>query len=169
MNILVWLLQNTPLPWLAAMYLIAYRHDLFRIAKPFSDHSSLTEWWYVCSHLNLISAHTSQPIAGVMRNKSLLTLMVVTIAGVDGPMFFQPQDWYYLIPFQLGLATVLFVVLINRIGPLPAKPYRDVLAYPRLGTRIRHLQMARGAEREPLIISTPIETAVSEQSSSGEP
>ncbi|MDG6981366.1 MAG: hypothetical protein JRN51_09695 [Nitrososphaerota archaeon] len=49
-----WLFLNTPLPYLGAMYFLAYRHDLGRIARPFRDLSDSSEWHAVFKRLDLV-------------------------------------------------------------------------------------------------------------------
>lgn len=47
MNDISWLFVYTFFPWLAAMYVAAYRHDVPRLARPFRDSDSMTTWWSV--------------------------------------------------------------------------------------------------------------------------
>ncbi|MDG6988087.1 MAG: hypothetical protein JRN21_02045 [Nitrososphaerota archaeon] len=51
-----WLSLNTPLPYLGAMYFLAYRHDLGRIASSFHDLSNDSEWYAVFERLDLAGA-----------------------------------------------------------------------------------------------------------------
>jgi len=48
---------------------------------------------------------------------------------------------------QVAAALPIFILIrIYWAGPFPFKPYRDVLPYPRLGTRVRNL--GHGSEKE---------------------
>jgi hypothetical protein len=136
-----WLFLYTPIPYLAALYFAAYRHDLGRIAKPFHDGSSLWEWHLVCDRLKLLGAGAVAPkkaTLGDVRNRILVLVSLVLYAGSAFASFLLP--WYYLCAIQAGVAVPLFLLFVlNRAGPLPFKPYRDVLPYPRLGARVRDL------------------------------
>ena len=142
MNEVSWLFVYTPLPWLAAMYVAAYRHDLARIARPLRDHASLNDWWSVCGHLGLVSADARRPSRRVPEVRLLLALVSSAVVSLLwlAPV---PLAWYYLVAMQAASALPLFLLMVYRVGPLPFKPYRDVLPYPRLGSRVRHLQQRR--------------------------
>ena len=136
-----WLFLYTPIPYLAGLYFAAYRHDLGRIGKPFHDGSSLWEWYQVCDRLKLLVTGVAAPkkaALGDVRNRILLAVSLVLYAGSAFASFLLP--WYYLCAIQAGVAVPLFLLIVlNRTGPLPFKPYRDVLPYPRLGARVRNL------------------------------
>lgn len=140
MNGILWLFLYTPLPWLAVMYIVAYRHDLARVVKPFKDHDDLSAWWSVCTYLGLIKASAGRPARRLLRSKSLLAVLVILSLSLILALVHDSPEWYFLALLQAGSSLALLLILVNRIGPLPAKPYRDVLPYPRLGTRIRHLR-----------------------------
>ena len=150
-----WLFLNTPLPYLGAMYFLAYRHDLGRVVKPFRDLSSESEWYAVFKHLDLVSTDLKspkRPPLGSTRNLLLVVASVVTYAASGFASFF--LAWYFLCAIQTVVALPLFILLVtNRTGPFPFKPYRDTLPYHRLGTRVRDL----GGRKEP----KPDEPAVS--------
>ena len=152
-----WIFLYTPIPYLAAMYLIAYRHDLVRVARPFHDLSSRWEWYVVCKRLGLTSADMAapeKPPLGGTRNIILLfaSLSIYAVSGFASLVLV----WYFLCGIQALVAVPLFVLLVtNRTGPFPSKPYRDVLPYPRLGTRIRALDSEREPKREPSKTSAP--------------
>ncbi len=147
MNGIGWLFVYTPLPWLAAVYVAAYRHDIVRLTKPFKDCTDLTAWWTVCTHLGLIKADVPRPARKVWESKTLLALLAIALVSVIGPLFLAPLGWYYVVLCQIASAVGAFPVVVNRIGPLPSRPYADVLPYPRLGTRVRHL--GTGTKRNP--------------------
>ena len=119
------LFLNTPLPYLGAMYFLAYRHDLGIIARPFHDLSDSSEWYAVFKRLDL----------GGTRN---LLLAVVSIAIYVVPIFTSfLLAGHYRCATQAAVAMPLFVLLVtNRTGPSPFRPYRNVLPCPRLGNRI---------------------------------
>jgi len=135
-----WLFLYTPLPWLAVMYIVAYRHELARLAKPFKDRTGLNEWWSVCAHLGLIKAEAVRRSERAVRSGSLFTVLAIVGLDLIPALVHPPLEWYFLMILQGASSLVLFLILMNRIGPPPAKPYSDVLPYPRLGTRIRHLR-----------------------------
>ena len=138
-----WLFLVTPLPYLPAMYFVAYRHDLGRLVKPFHDLAPTKANWYaVCKTLELVGTDVKPPASppmGGARNLVLLTASASVF--VVSTLISQALPWYYLCGLQAFVALPLFVVLVvNRTGPFPFRPYRDVLSYPRLGTRVRHLR-----------------------------
>jgi hypothetical protein len=151
-----WLFFYTPLPYLAAMYFIAYRHDLARLAKPFRDRSSEAEWYLVCRNLGLVGPDVKPPprsLLGGMQNLLLIAASLVIYAVSVFASFV--LRWYYLVALQAAVAVPLFLLLVtNRTGPFPFKPYRDFLAYPRLGTRVRYLSGKKPDARERAQIST---------------
>ncbi len=137
-----WLFLNTPLPYLATMYFVAYRHDLGRVVRPFHDRpGSRAEWFAACNGLGLVAANMkapAPPFLGGAKNLVLLGASMSIYAVSAFASFFLP--WYYLCALQAAIAIPLFILLIvNRLGPFPFRPYRDVLPYPRLGTRVRDL------------------------------
>lgn len=146
MNGILWFFAYTPLPWLVAMYVAAYRHDLGRLAKPFRDHDDLRAWWSVCRYLGLIKAESPRPARKLWRSKFLLTILVILGITLILPFARVSLEWYYLTILQAASALALFLILVSRIGPLPTRPYKDVLPYPRLGTRIRHLEKRKRRE-----------------------
>ena len=137
-----WLLLDTPIAYLAAIYFVAYRHDLARLVKPFHDlPQTKANWYAVCKMLELEGADVKPPAAPPMGGTRNLVLLTAS-ASVFAVSIFTSQalPWYYLCALQALVALPVFVVLVvNRTGPFPFRPYRDVLPYPRLGTRVRHL------------------------------
>ena len=144
-----WLFLFTPVPYLAAMYFVAYRYDIARLAKPFHDFTSEREWWSVCRRLGLVGVEVGPskgPFVGGTRNILLLVSSLVIYAV---PFLFQ-LPWYLLCAVQAAVAVSLFIiVVVNWAGPFPFKPYRDVLPYPRLGSRVRHLGHGEGRKHSP--------------------
>ena len=135
-----WFFLYTPVPWLALMYVAAYRHDVFRIARPFRDRGDLRTWWSASVFLGLVPAETPEPPRRIRRSGSVAGLVVAAAVSI---FWFAPivaWTWYYLALLQIVSALVLLLALRHQIGRLPAKPYRDTLPYPRLGSRVRHLR-----------------------------
>lgn len=135
---------------MAAMYLLFYRHDLGRLANPFRDLSSESEWYSVCEHLGLgvDLRPPGRPLLGCTRNLLLLiaSLTIYAASGYASLLL----AWYYLCAIQAAVAVPLFILLVlNWTGPFPFKPYKDVLPYPRLGTRVRDLRRRSESKRKP--------------------
>ena len=161
-----WLFLYTPVPYLAAMYLVTYRHDLGRLAKPFRDLSSESEWYSVCKHLGLgIDLRSPEkPLLGSTRNLLLLvaSLAIYAVSGYASLLL----AWYYLCAIQAAVAAPLFILLVaNRTGPFPFRPTRTscpILVWgpeyeisaegrsrsPTVPTSRRFLQQERSHERE---------------------
>ncbi|MDV3277444.1 MAG: hypothetical protein LYZ69_03130 [Nitrososphaerales archaeon] len=142
MSDISWLFGYTPLPWLVAMYVVAYRHDLSRIRSPLRDHANQAEWWSVCRHLGLIDGSVKMPADDPGRWTWLAILACGVTSGLWAIIPF-PFTWYALIALRVAAAFPLFLVLVRNFGPLSYKPYRDFLPYPRRGTRVRHLEQAK--------------------------
>ena len=141
-----WVFLYTPVPYLAAIYFVAYRHDLARLVRPFHDaRPSRADWFAVCKTLGLVGDALKPPAAAPAVGSGNLVLLTVSVSVFAVSIFTsQVLPWYYLCSLQVFVALPLFVGLaVNRTGPLPFKPYRDTLPYPRLGTRVRHLGRAK--------------------------
>ena len=136
-----WLFLNTPLPYLGAMYFLAYRHDLGRAVRPFRDVSNKSEWYAVCKRLGLASADLKSPEGPPLGSTRNLLLAIASFVMYAASIFASLSlAWYYLCAIQTAVAVPLFILLVtNRTGPFPFRPFRDVLPYPRLGTRVRDL------------------------------
>ena len=135
-----WLFLDTPIPYLAAICFIAYRHDLGRLLRPFHDGSTVWDWYQVSERLELIGDKVMAPRRAMLGDSNLVlifaSLVIYAGSGYASPML----PWYYLCAIQAAVAVSLFsLIVLNRAGPLPFKPYRDVLPYPRPGTRVRNL------------------------------
>jgi len=139
-----WFFMYTPLPWLVILYVAAYRHDLGRIARPLRDSASPTDWWRVCAYLGLKGASTERPTWKPWRWPSFIALpasFVVSLLWLFIPL---PDAWYYLCLTQVCSALPLVILLRIRLGPFPHKPFKDLLPFPRLGSRTRHVQRRKG-------------------------
>lgn len=141
MSSISWLFLYTPLPWLIVMYAAAYRHDLARIVRPLHDSATLSEWWDVCRRLGLIDGSIKRPPQGLGFRNWLAFFAAVFIESLWAivPV---PLAWYELCALEAAAGLPLFLALASAVGPLPYRPYRDFLPYPRLGTRVRHLTRA---------------------------
>ena len=144
-----WFFLYTPIPYLIVMYLAAYRRDLGRIARRIHDRASKREWRSVCEYLGLIGTDVREP-AGWPCSASLIpSVLLTTLVSRSGTLSPARFSWYYLCLLQSVAALALLVLLIRITGPLPFRPYRDVLPFPRLGTRIRHLREQKGTGSKP--------------------
>jgi hypothetical protein len=138
-----WLFLYTPIPYLVAMYLAAYRHDLVRISSRVQDRATKRDWWSVCNHLGLVSTGIGEPSRRPWKSPiffaALLTFLI-SFSWIVTPIRF---TWYDLCMLQMVGAMPLLLGLTKITGPVPFRPYRDVLPFPRLGTRIRHLKESK--------------------------
>jgi len=137
-----------PVPYWAGFTLVLYRHDLSRLTRPVRDDGSLRSWWAVLTYLGLIAAGTRRP----SRRKEILPYVIYLSisAGLSLSWTFRifPLIWYYLIIVQGISGIVLTVATMQYLGTPSRRPYVDVLRYPRLGSRIRHLPKASSLEHE---------------------
>ena len=128
-----------PVTYWAAFTLLLYRHDLSRLTHPVRDDGSLRNWWSVLTYLGILDAGTKRP----SRKKEILPFVVYLSisAGVSLSWTFRlfPLVWYYLIIVQGISGIVLTAATMQYLGTPPRRPYVDVLRYPRLGSRVRHL------------------------------
>jgi hypothetical protein len=113
-----------PVFYWGASVLLLYRHDLSRLRHPFRDTEGAT--------------HPFAPYLVLAATISLSWLV---------PAF--PRQWYFLLIAQGTSGLVLTMATVRHLGPPPRKPYVDVLRYPRLGSRIRHLQSTPAKPEEP--------------------
>jgi hypothetical protein len=141
-----------PLPYWAAFVLVLYRHDPSRLFHPVGDDGSLRNWWLVLNYLGLLGAE--QVAHRPSRRRELLPYFVnlavsigVSLSWVLGIF---PLVWYYLIIVQGISGIILTAATMQYLGPPPRRPYVDVLRYPRLGSRIRHLRKVPPLNRSPL-------------------
>ena len=77
-----------------------------------------------------------------------------------------PQHWYFLIVVQGTSGIILTAATMQYLGTPPRRPYADVLRYPRLGSRIRHLPKVSSPEQE---IGQQPETQAAKETPTGNP
>jgi hypothetical protein len=137
-----------PVPYWAAFVLLSYRHDLSRLVHPVRDDGSLNNWWFVFNHLGLLDAGTPRPSK---RKETLQQVIYVSISGVvslSWALRAFPPVWYYLVIVQGVSGIVLTAATMQFLGTPPRRPYVDVLRYPRLGSRIRHMPKVSPPEQK---------------------
>jgi|GEM_PF-1398264 hypothetical protein len=131
-----------PVPFWAVFVVLLYRHDLSRLTHPVRDDGSLRNWWSVLTYLGILDAGTNRP----SRKREILPFVIYLSisAGVSLSWTLRlfPLVWYYLIIVQGISGIVLTAATMQYIGTPPRRPYVDVLTYPRLGSRVRHLPKA---------------------------
>ncbi len=136
----VWLFLYSPFPYWAIATFLAYRHDLSRFIHPMRDHGNLKAWWSVCRYLGLIDQiRVPEPSARRGVIPFVACLLASAVASLSWTLRAFPLVWYYLLLAQAMSGLILFAATFWYLGPLPSRPYADALAYPRLGSRIRHL------------------------------
>ena len=138
-----------PFPYWAVFVLVLYRHDLSRLFHPFKDDGSPIKWWSVLNHMGLLGtgkAARPRSIRGVLPYLALFAVSAVVSLSWTFRLF--PPSYYYLIIVQGISAIILAASTIQYLGQPPRRPYVDVLRYPRLGSRIRHLGMVPQDRRE---------------------
>ena len=150
MNLAEGVFLYTPIPYFAAFVLLLYRHDLSRLRHPFRDDGSPRTWWLVLNHLGLLSSDQTSRMPG--RTRQLLPyvacLAVSSVVSISWILRVFPSLWYYLVIDQGLAAIVLTTATIQYLGAQPRRPYVDVLRYPRLGSRIRHLGKLAAVKKE---------------------
>jgi hypothetical protein len=130
-----------PVPYWAAFVLLLYRHDLSRLFHPFRDDRSERSWWLVLNHLGLLDAAQAAQRPGRIREVlPYFVLLAISIAvSLSWTFRVYPSFYYYLIIVQGISAIILTAATVQYLGTPPRRPYVDVLRYPRLGSRVRHL------------------------------
>ena len=162
-----WLFLYTPFPWLAAMCFVAYRYDLARLLRPFRDRAWPTDWKSVCEYLGLAGKGTKVADDGRWFFPQFLLICSSIVISRLQSFIPLPTAWFYMIAVQIAAALPIFIFIrLYWAGPFPFKPYRDVLPYPRLGTRVRHLGHGKKKESKRKGDSTSL-TGRSENSSGG--
>jgi hypothetical protein len=129
------------------MCFAAYRRDLARLFRPFRDHACPVDWQSVCDYLGLAGEGTKVADDGRWLLPQLL--LICSSAVISRLQWFipLPPAWFYMIAVQIAAALPIFIFIrLYWAGPFPFKPYRDVLPYPRLGTRVRHLGYGKKKE-----------------------
>ena len=139
----------TPFPYWGIFVLVLYWHDLSRLLHPFKDDGSLRRWWSVLYHLGLFDKERAPKKPGRRWILSFLVIvMVSTGTSLGWSLRLFPPLWYCLIIAQGISAIVLTGGTVWCLGAPPRRPYVDVLRYPRLGSRIRHLDVVPAAPRK---------------------
>ncbi len=137
-----------PLPYWAALVLLEYRHDLSRLSHLVRDDGSLRNWWAVLRHLGILEGGAPRPgrTREILRCVGYLSLSAgVSLSWTLGVF---PQHWYFLIAVQGTSGIILTATTMQYLGTPPRRPYADVLRYPRLGSRIRHLAKVSSPEQK---------------------
>jgi hypothetical protein len=138
-----------PFPYWVGSVLVMYRHDLSRLFHPVRDNDSLRNWWYVLGYLGLLGPEdTARP--SVKREVLPYVAYSVVSAAVSLSWVLRlfPPHWYYLVLTQATSGLILTAAATHYLGRPPRRPYVDVLRYPRLGSRIRHLRNVSSLEVE---------------------
>jgi len=129
----------TPFPYCLIFILVLYRHDLSGLSHPVRDDGSPRNWWMVLNHLGLFEKEKVPKKPG----RGLLPLLIVAIASTTTSLIWSlrllPPLWYSLIIAQGISAIILTAATMQYLGVPPRRPFVDVLRYPRLSSRIRHL------------------------------
>jgi len=131
----------SPVPYWAAFVLLLYRHDLSRLGHHFRDESSPRNWWLVLNNLGLLSSEQASHMPSRRREflPYLVFLSVSLGLSLSWALRLFPLLWYYLVIVQGIAGIVLAAATVQYLGTPPRRPYVDVLRYPRLGSRMRHL------------------------------
>ena len=140
----------TPVPYFAALVLLLYRNDLSRFRHPFRDDGTPRTWWVVLNHLGLLT--TEQAARIPTRKRECLPyavfLSVSLVLSLSWLLRAFPLLWYYLVMVQGVAGIALSIAAARYFGSPPRRPYVDVLTYPRLGSRLRHLGKIPTERRE---------------------
>ena len=131
-----------PVFYWGAFVLLLYRHDLSRLTHPFRDVSGPKRWWSVLLSTGLLSAEQAAQRPG--RGREVLPLLAYLLVAASLSLTWVipviPPTWYFLVVVQVASGLVLTMGTVWYLGPPARTPYADVLRYPRLGSRIRHLE-----------------------------
>jgi hypothetical protein len=160
----------SPVPYWVAFVLLLYRHDLSRLRHPFRDGGAPKDWWVVLNYLGLLDEGTPKP--STLREILPYVLYLSISAGVSLSWILRafPPFLYYLIIVQGISGIVLTAATMQYLGNPPRRPFVDVLRYPRLGSRIRHLpklsslkEKAGGQPEPEAAIHTPTDNTESQE------
>ena len=131
----------SPVPYWGAFVLLLYRHDLSRLRRPFRDGGTPRDWWSVLNNLGLLSSEQASRMPS--RRREFLPYLVFLSASsglsLSWALGLFPPLWYYLVVVQGIAGIVLTAATMQYVGSPPRRPYVDVLRYPRLGSRLKHL------------------------------
>jgi len=137
-----------PIPYWVAFLLLLYRHDLSRLSHPFRDDGSLRNWWSVLSHLGILDAGVRRPGRAREILRCVIYLSLSAGVSLSWTLSIFLQHWYFLIVVQGTSGIILTAATMQYLGTPPRRPYADVLRYPRLGSRIRHLTKVSSLEQK---------------------
>jgi hypothetical protein len=141
-----------PLPYWAAFVLLQYKNDLSRLMHPVRDEGSLRNWWSVLRSLGLLDAGPPRPSTKNEILPYVICILVSTGLSLSWMLRIFPSLWYYPVVVQGISGIVLTAATMRYLGTPPRRPYVDVLRFPRLGSRVRHLSkippMKRGKDRK---------------------
>ena len=130
--------------------LLLYRHDLSTLRHPFGDSGSPRAWWVVLNQLGLLTPEQETRIPS--RKKEFLPYAVLLVVSLSLSLSWTlrtfPLLWYHLVIVQGIAGAVLSAAVMRYFGSPPRRPYVDVLAYPRLGSRLRHIAKLPREKRE---------------------
>ena len=140
----------SPVPYWGAFVLLLYRHDLSRLRHTFKDQGGVRAWWLVLDYLGLLSSEQKERMPGGTKQilPYVICLAASSIVSLSWTLRVFPALWYYLIIDQGIAAIILTAATVQYLGAPPRKLYVDVLRYPRLGSRIRHLGKLPDVKRE---------------------
>ncbi len=138
----------SPVPYWAAFVLLLYRHDLSRLRRQFRDGGTPRNWWLVLNNLGLLSSEQASQMPSRRREflPYLVFLSVSLGLSLSWALRLFPLLWYYLVILQGIAGIILTAATMRYLGPPPRRPYVDVLRYPRLGSRLRHLPQMLSTE-----------------------
>jgi hypothetical protein len=152
MNLVEGVFLYLPFPYWAAFVLLQYKNDLSRLLHPERDEGSLRNWWSVLRSLGLLDAGTLRPSTKDEILPYAICILISTGLSLSWMLRIFPSLWYYLIVVQGISGIVLTAATMRYLGTPPRRPYVDVLRFPRLGSRVRHLPkmppMKRGKNRK---------------------
>jgi len=150
MNLAEVVFLYTPVPYWGMLVLVLYRHDLSRLFHPFKDDGSPIKWWSVLNHMSLLgTAQSARRPRNIRRVLPHLVLFAIAAAvSLSWTFHLFPPSYYYLIIVQGISAIILTASAMRYLGQPPRRPYVDVLRYPRLGSRTRHLGNVPADKRE---------------------
>ena len=131
----------TPIPCFATLVLLLYRHDLSRLRHPLKDDGNPRSWWVVLNHLSLLATEQATRIPSrKIEFVPYAVLLPVSLAlSLSWALRVFSPLWYHLIIAQGIAGIVLTASAVRYLGSPPRRSYVDVLRYPRLGSRLRHL------------------------------
>jgi hypothetical protein len=131
-----------PVFYWGAFVLLLYRHDLSRLFHPFRDRDAPRDWWTVKLGLGLLSLQQAaqKPISRGRALPYAAYLIVAVALSLSWAVPGFPPDWYFLLAAQAASGLALTMATVKHFGRPPRRSYVDVLRYPRLGSRLRHIQ-----------------------------